>query len=460
MKTPDSLNVFDNGHCVLSPSGWSMWSKCSGSMLGLNDARKTSGDNQASIEGTTAHYLLEVALQRWISPMDVDCDDVDRHVVDDALSWWTKIKLNPNNTQEVKDYATKCREWIESGTFPHDMRVEVEKCYLRLLAYKNDGWTVYPEQKVSLKAFFGHEHCDGTSDVVMHKGNKFKIADLKYGKGIEVSPVNSGQLRLYGLGGIIRAVGASFAPDKPIPFTDIELVIMQPRINNGVWKTWRVEYDSGENSLLKFAQETKRKAASAISVLQGDTKNIIFAPSESSCAWCHRKRNCKARLDKATEDIRGLFAATGMIPGELNVSASEIDNKTLGEMLTQIPFIVSFANDMIVEAETRARKGQTIPGRKLVKGRASRKCSDEDGLMGALIRLGLNENDCNTTKIKSPAQFDKMKLTLLQKEAVKHYSNKSFGKPALVPNSDPRSALVVNPIQLFEVDQQTKHKGK
>jgi len=448
------LEVFDNGHAILSPSGWGMWSKCTGAMVGLNRSRKKGTDSMASVEGTLAHFLLELSLINWIHPSNIATQDQTDAVVADIDNWCEKICNNTNNTAEVIAFAVECHQQGSACAFPEDMRIEVGKCFERLDVYKQNGWTILPEMKVTLKATLGHKHCDGTSDVIMYKGTRFKVADLKYGKGIEVSPDHSGQLQLYGLGAL-----ATLAESGQITYvTDVELVIMQPRIGNGVWKPWKTSMPA----MIAFGEDAKMKSEAALKVLCGDDSAIHFEPTTGSCQWCHKKMNCKPRLDFALAEAKAMFAAALKTEGDLERDFDNVTNEMLANVLDRVPFIVSFANDMIAEAERRARDGQIIPRRKLVKGRSSRKWYQEyeDKLTSIMSCYGIDESDCVTIKVKSPAQMDKLKLTKEQKKVVKSLTAVSYGKESLVSISDARPEVVKNVKSTFENFLNNENKGE
>lgn len=428
----------DNGHSLLSPSGWDGWSRCLGMLVGLDQARKVATDNLASIEGTTAHTLLEMSALTWTSPLLVG--GLLDSLKSDVQVWRDRIVGNPNNTCEIKQYAIQCHNDIINGTYPDDMRQEVEKCYQRIKAYRDDGWTVIAESRVSLEGFLGHTHCDGTSDIIMYKGDRLIVADLKYGKGIEVSPTHSGQLSLYA-GGAVQMV---FEQTGQI-FDRIDLVIMQPRIGNGVWKVWETTF----KDLYSFLQEAKTKSTTALKVLAGIADVAIkFDPNEKSCMWCHRKSDCEARMDHAMKSVQDAFAVAG-VAQDSNMINHEISNQTISEVLDRAPFIVSFLKDIEEEAQKRASKGETIPGRKMVKGRAKRQWRDVDDIKQLFLACGISPMDFIDAKVKSPAQMDKVKLNDDQKSIVKKATEFTYGKNVLVLNSDKRSSVEQDVQQAF-----------
>lgn len=428
-----AANMPDNGHSLLSPSGYNGWSKCTGGMLGLDKARANDKDNIASVEGTLGHFLLEICVLYWISPKLLRQTPND--IISEGWKWSQRIVNNKNNSDEVKEFAKKCQIELATCDFSDEMRTEIDKCYQRILVYKMDGWEVLAESKVSLEAYFGHKHCDGTSDVIMWKGSHIMIVDLKYGKGIEVSPVNNGQLKLYCGGGLAmlwQRIG--FVASR------ITLVIMQPRINNGVWKVWETSYDQ----LYQFLMETRDLSIQALMVLAG-LMPVKYEPNEKSCMWCHRRKGenmCSARQDHALELAKKAFKDAGFVEGG-SINPKVISSEVLAAIMLRTPFIITFLNDVATEAQDRARRGTTIPGNKIVKGRAARAWKEKQAntLVNTFAQAGITPVDCYNITLKSPPQMAKLTLNKDQKKILKDATLFTHGSNILVPDTDKREAV-------------------
>ena len=428
-------NIADNGHHILSPSGYPMWNRCTGSMLKLSEARSKNKDIVESVEGTLGHYLLEICITLWVSPLVLSMSQIPVEFQLEADTWCRKITGNKNNSEEVKKFAGECFDRIVFGTFTDEMRNEIEKCYQRILVYKMDGWEVLPESKVSLEAYFGHKHCDGTSDVIMYKGTRLIVVDLKYGKAIEVAPDNNGQAQLYGGGACAMLWRLGITIDQ------ITIVIMQPRINNGVWKVWETNY----NELYKFLMRAKDLSIRALNVLSGKEVET-YDPNEKSCMWCHRKKGkdfCKARHDHALTLAKKSFMDAGVVEGQPK-HVGEITTDALASILLRTPFIVSFLKDVADEAHERAKKGIHINCYKIVKGRSARSWKQKDNkelLNFFTSSCGILPLDCVEIKTKSPAQIGKLKLDNDQKKLINDATHFSFGSNILVPDTDKREAI-------------------
>ena len=165
----------NTGHSILSPSGYSRWAKCTGSMIGLAEARRVNLDAPEAIEGTVGHYLLEQCIINWVSPLDISTPYPSP---DEIIRWRDKVLGKKGNSDESKAMVRNGFKWVVECCYPMDMRLEIEKCYQRIVAYKEAGWTIYAEQKFSLSKWVGHEYCDGTGDITMRKGLQIKLVDL------------------------------------------------------------------------------------------------------------------------------------------------------------------------------------------------------------------------------------------------------------------------------------------
>ena len=422
-------SLFDNGHRVTSPSGVAKWSGCTASMIGINAARKTDTDSEAAIEGTLAHALLELSVRSRTSPLEIHFApyiDMDQ----DSERTLNRILNNEHNSEKVKEFAKECHRRLTECDYTDEMRQEVEKCYQRIEAYRNEGYEIRSELEVSLEPVFGHTHCDGTSDIVAYNPTTehLIIADLKYGAGNLVSPEENDQATLYGIGTIATL---NIQPKK------VTLVIMQPRIGNGVWKFW----DIPEGYLEERTEFLKVKSIEALQAMV--TGEGVYSPSDKACLWCFKKTKCKARYELFTKKVQDIFELAGVTMDtthELDIGSIESDK--LSEILMIAPFAEAIINDAKKELYDRASKGMPIGKFKRVKGKKSRKWDgEEDEVREKFLSSGIDLDQCYNTSFKSVAQMEKVKLNDEQKALIKELTLETYGKPILVPESDKRKTI-------------------
>jgi hypothetical protein len=356
-------------HAKLSASGSSRWIACPGSVKaeeGIEDKSSTFAN-----EGSVAHELAEQALT------------LGRPVGDwlgKTFKKWPEIKVDQEMVDSVSIYCDFVRS-IEGH---------------RLIEQKVDFSDWVPE------GF-------GTSDAIVIDDNTLHVIDLKYGKGVVVSPENNSQAMLYALGAYSFASGLC-------DINQIDITIVQPRLDH--IETWCISVPE----LLKFGAMVQQKAEEA---LKDDAPRV---PGESQCRWCKAKATCPA-LKKLTDDsVLSLF----------DDPLDSLGDDELGTALNNKKLIIGWLDAVEDLIKQRLTDGEGFPGYKLVAGRSSRSWINQDIAEKKLSDL-LGE-DAFITKLVTPPQAEKR----LGKEKAKSISDlivKGTGKPTLVPESDKRPSI-------------------
>ena len=346
--------------------------------------------------------------------------------------------------------------------FSEEMKGYIHEVYIHVKAFVDDGWSLIPELKVTLLHLLGHSQCDGTSDIVLFKGNKLKVADLKYGKGIPVSPISNRQETLYALG-CIQYIYATYN----VVVDDVELIICQPRINNNNWDTWKTSYFELHN----FAAEHLLKQSIDALIAIGQPEKVVpewFAPSEETCMWCHRKSKCVAYNDKARDSIVAMFEACDneiINIGDATTlctkkHTAKLTDLELSTIVNVIPFIKSWLDGIYLEAETRTLKGARTVGLKVVEGRVYRSIrgSTEQEKVASMVKAGVPYQDAIVIKAKSPAMLEKIKLPDSVSKAVKEITVIRTGNCITAPINDSRNdvnslASIVKHFDAFDKSQ-------
>lgn len=439
----------DNNHALISPSGASRWSKCVGSLIDIHEHRRTAPDNIASITGTVAHWLLEFALMHRVCPTEVSIQSIgplEDQVHAEVFSWCDRILSKTLQTQEVRDMAVELRDKVCTLNFDMEMRLYIKGVYDAIMSYVYAGYMMWPEMRVSLKKFFGHSQCNGSSDTVLIKGDHLIIADLKYGVAEEVFPEENAQLALYGLGACAEVESAPGI--EPVYIKRVSLVVCQPRVNNRVWDAWETDRDW----LLTYAAVMKIASLKAlIAIAEPSLVTMeMHKPSEKSCKYCHRKIDCVSRRDSVLEEVKIAFTSagqpveTGQIAPTQSVDVTAVSNKVLADIMNAAPFILSFLKDIEKETYLRVNKGADVGGRKLVKGRLSRDWSAApDQVKSTFLALGLNLDDIVESKLKSPAKLESVAMPPHVRNIVKSLIKSTHGNPVIALASDRREAIAV-----------------
>jgi hypothetical protein len=273
------------------------------------------------------------------------------------------------------------------------------------------------EQKFSLAKY--HYKLFGTADYVAYfsSSKTLHVVDYKHGAGVPVEVAESKQLQYYGLG----ALHANNFPIKKIILT-----IVQPRCyhDDGPVRSWEVD----PVALMDFAETL---IEDAIATEQPDAK----LDSGDHCRWCAAQALCPLMSKRALVAAQNAFAP-----------AMAYDPVKLSTTLQMLDQVESWCKSVRSFAYQEAEAGRIPPGFKLVDKRATRKWSP---LLSADILSKefptVNPKEFTETKLKSPAQVEKM---ITKKEAVKLTGwivKESSGKNLVEDNDKNANRLSVAP---------------
>ena len=436
--------------------------------------------NEASDEGTAAHFMLEQCLSEQKEAKDYQ---------------GLRIKVENGHA-----------EFHTAGQYPVglDMIHEIQKT-LDVIHSLSDGATVYPEQVLSIEFITGEEGATGTSDTVIVKGNTAIIADLKYGRGVQVFAEGNEQLLIYGASAV-----ADF--DALGEIEHVELHILQPRLNHfDVWKLTVAEM----NERIEVIRQTAKR------ILAGP-EGLTAVPGPKQCKFCKASATCNERTDHTMQLIVGEFVdldkgfvkvempqaekllaqSFGVKPAAITYhhehaedfghdideaahftvkkpsirpsleaatdSLATADDERLATLMDAADMIEGFAKAVRAETERRLLAGKFTDARyKLVGGRmGNREYEDEEAAEAEMKAMRLKADEMYSKKIISPAQAEKLlkeknprKWAKLQKLIVQRE-----GKPSVAPASDKRPALSMAIAEQFEVlpeeVEQTEHEAE
>lgn len=369
-------------HAKLGASSAHRWLACPGSVAAINALPIGDTSSPFAIEGTAAHELSEICLlsgedaEAWIGKPLVEMPD---WVVDEEMAEYVQVYL---------DY---CR------------------------AIARDADEIFVEQTVSYSDWVPEGF--GTNDfgALNLKDKSIKIADLKYGKGVQVDAENNPQAMLYALG--------TYAEYGWVGEIDrIDIAIVQPRLYH------ISEWSISVKDLLKWAEWVTQRAEIALS---DDAERV---PGEKQCRFCEVKATCKA-LMKYTEDIiMAEFDDLDDMPSPDTLSDAQIR-----KVLEQKALIEGWLSSVENTVRERLEAGDSFDGFKLVEGRSLRKWGNENAAAEALTEV-LGADVAFKSTLISPAQAEKA-LKKDQRSMLDDLVIKPAGKPTLVPESDKRPAI-------------------
>lgn len=325
----------------------------------------------------------------------------------------------PGSVRLTKDLPDQTSEYAQEGTLAHEIaeailtgKQPIEETTLTELALyidyiqESDHDIEYIEDRVAYTDWV--EDGFGTADAILlsEEHQTVEIVDLKWGKGIKVNAEGNPQLRLYALGALQKHM---FAVDWEIKY--VRMTIVQPRLDH-------ISSDFMEVADLFEWADTVVKPAAELALEDDAPLN----PSDKACQWCKIKGRCRARAVQVLQ-------------------YKETDLLTPQEMADLIPLADAaekWAKDLKATCLVMAEEGTTFNGWKLVEGRSVRKWSDD-----AERILSTYTDDLWDKKLKGITEMQK----LVGKNVVDECTVKPAGKPALVPSTDKRPAIVPSVVE-------------
>ncbi|EPG5709380.1 TPA: DUF2800 domain-containing protein [Klebsiella aerogenes] len=393
-------------HARLSPSSAHRWMRCLGSLA----LESTQPDKSSAFaeEGTRAHALAEELLNGRLLGFEPD------HSAD----------------PEMLDYVLRYVDTVWSLAEGNELMVE---------------------QRVDFSHIVGVENSFGTADAVVIVGNELQIHDLKYGRGVQVDAENNEQLQLYALGALEQF-------NLLYDFDSVRLFIHQPRLNHV--SEWALSVEELE----AFGQRAQEAAANVIvmfNIAECEGVNTLplenFTPGEKQCRFCKASAICTAReqfhMQTVASDFDDLTAPIGELVTSAIARVPMLTNEQLAEIYGQADFLESWLKAIRDRVNSELNAGHPVPGFKLVTGKqGNRAWRDEVEAEELLKSFRLKQDQMYSQKVISPTQAEK----LLKKDNPRRWTKvealitRSDGKPTIAPESDPRPALNVNPVNDFD----------
>ena len=399
-------------HAQLSPSKAHRWTVCPGSIR--EEAKYPDITNQAAVDGTHSHTLLEQAILTNTDPVQF----IGRVLADHEGEFTVE-----------KDRAS---------------RVAIAFSHIQHRAKELDG-LVISEKKVNpcLLLPDGREDLGGTVDIQIHGKTHVDVIDYKDGMGI-VSAKDNQQLELYALGVLARNLGR---------FKTVRMTIVQPKLALRGMKAI-TSHDLTTDELLA---KVPFYAAAASAT---DKPDAPLVPGDSQCKFCKAKGSCAALASNVMEAI-GMFKSIDIAQQAADKNPTELSDDQIREIVESAPLVRQLLEAVEAEALRRFEAGVTINGLKAVYGRGTRSWSlPEDEIADKLIKMGIPKSAVYETKLVTPVKAEK--LTWEKKDGEKkqlsdrqlktletEYIKKSQGKLTIVPESDHRQAVVLDAAPMF-----------
>jgi len=372
-------------HAILSPSAASRWLRCPGSVSLTKDLPEESSVFAA--EGTAAHALAEMCLCLNTDTVVYLGQTVEGFIVDDDMA------------THVQFYVDTIREYSK-------------------------GKDLLVEQKLPIYHITGETDATGTSDAVIidYVNNEVIIADLKYGKGVEVDAKDNEQMMLY-------ALGAMEEYGILLDIHRVRMVIIQPRVSRKP-SEWSIEVPALEEWGMWVSKQAELTRLGNAKLQVGDKQ----------CRFCKAKANCPAAHDEVARSF-DVMAESETLSGDL-----------VSQMMPVLDRIEAYCQAVRKEAEKRLLAGDAVSGYKLVSGRRGARSWTNDVEVAKIFKdsMRLRDDEMYDFKLISPTTAEK-RLTEGRWNKLASYIQQSDGKPTVVPVGDKREALSFDATKQFDI---------
>ena len=369
-------------HAKLSPSSSSRWLTCTKS-VSLESAFEDTSSSFAA-EGTLAHSLGE----------NMILFALDRITAKQYANRLKKIKNSQYYSDEMTDYCVAYRDFVLASY--EDAKALCADAVINI------------EQRLDLSEYA--PECFGTGDAVIVTEGYVQIIDLKYGKGVKVSPVKNPQLQLYGL-------GAYCANNYLFDIDRVVMSIFQPRVHNN--HTYEASLAELEEWGHNFVTPRAKMA------LNGEGELC----AGDHCKFCKAGAVCRARADYNLDLARLDFA-----------DPDTLDDDELKEVLTKARELVTWTKRVEEYALDHMRSGYKVPGYKVVAGRGKRVINRPDALEEAFISKGFAHSDIYRESMKPLGELQKLAGGRKQFDALTEGMVESVpGKPTIADETDDRA---------------------
>lgn len=400
-------------HSIRGASSAKRWMECPGCINAIEalpqEERSTTSEYAA--EGQAAHNLAQLGLTGGdpLSPAGGMCS------IDNTLG--ATVHDDDGNEHEVT------ADMIEA------VNVYLVEIFAQREAHPNAECHV--EQKLDVTWL--RPDLFGTADHILAEPfGDLIVTDYKHGRGVVVEVESNEQLMYYALGALKEAGG----PDE---FENVKIVLVQPRAMHadGPVRRWEIGaqalWDWGHNELAPAYDRTLDPEA---------PRN-----AGAWCRFCPVMADCEATRALVQREAAIEFSDAPLDPAK-DMPALPGSVKDLAQAMNAIPVIDAWCKAVAGQVDTILKRGEAVPGFKLVRGRSNRKWKDAAKVEKVLKgKRGVKTEDIYKKTLLGPSPIEKLRG--VGKAWVAKYAEKPEGALTVAPESDAREAVAAPAITDF-----------
>jgi hypothetical protein len=403
-------------HALASPSSAHRWLNCANALA--MEIGQPEGDTKAADLGTDKHELLTLCMQ-----FDKNAMDYDGHV------------LGKGHTVNAQ--------------FAGDVQTVLDNVRARISSYRMQGAvvTVELEQDLPIGHITGEEGATGRGDICLiieWPGYvDGEVIDAKFGYQ-EVDAKDNPQLLLYPAG-MMEKFGLVHE------FANFSMVIEQPLRSGSEWELPAKAIDDWCRDVVQPAAEKSLTIHKLALEGQRALREEDFAPGEKTCMWCKAFAVCPAARAKAEEVMTIGFETLDSVTlaGSEKEMAEAMPIERLAEIFPSLEFIEDWAKAVRARIELEVFAGRQIPGVKVVAGKKGNRAWASDEEAEAMMKkFKMKQDQMYSFKLLGPKPIlDALKDQPRRLKQIESLVVQPAGKPHVVLDSDPRPAIVIEPVE-------------